>query len=438
MNLPQERFLSAAQSLAARGQHRLALALLDMLKTSTSSLQAVAMLKGKILAQMGRYGEAIGAWETILSQVPNHQEAAACVSRAKQMQASPTGAYGPRIRMAAFVAGALSLLALLLVSFAAGRHTASQEIARRQTMLGQVRSDLRDAIDAAVAKSVSGMQREDSGKWAEEIAGLQANIKALLPPSVAGASTGQIQVATERIVALLGETQDRLNSLRLDMAKEQTATEVARATRDLQVSTSNEWVRWSRQLGEVALSLKVLQSQQDQIAERQLAENQTVASLSQAVESLRGDLSAMREQVVQERARSDQALRLTIAALRPVNMDRLDRQIKEAEGALATTRDRETALRNKGNLADSIRHGRTVKVIRDIEAELLALREQWDTQVGPWLRTSTALTASSVTTNGTSDVHLSDAESDQEVEGDQKQPPGVSEDENSASGAPRQ
>jgi predicted nucleic acid-binding Zn-ribbon protein len=67
-------------------------------------------------------------------------------------------------------------------------------------------------------------------------------------------------------------------------------------------------------------------------------------------------------------------------------MDQLARQVQRAKETVAGARAQEASLRDKKDLLGSIRHKRSLKNLKDAEDRLKAATEQWEQEIGPWLR----------------------------------------------------
>jgi len=124
--------LQSAARMAAAGRYEAAVSLIDTLDGDEPELDAL-LLKAKILAQQGRYQQAIGLWKEVLQRQPENREARAGVRRAEKITKSSLGRFYQysascyaTVIVAVTAAGAVIVAILLGVpSLGAGRRSAA-------------------------------------------------------------------------------------------------------------------------------------------------------------------------------------------------------------------------------------------------------------------------------------------------------------------------
>lgn len=415
MTLPEGRILETARFLAAKGQYEVAAALLDMVHEE--ALQAETMLlRGKIHAQTGRYEEAIKTWDQVLAKSPDNREAADGIRKARQMQNSWVASHLPRLRIAAAAGGVLCLLLLLTGSFALGRRMTAGDHIRLQGLVRAVESHVDRLSDDAMSKALASQAEQDRQTLLIAIDTLQGRVQSLLEQQTTSVA-GRLDVAVNGILAVLGDTQSGLATLRQDIAEEQT---------DVRTDANDRWTEWTQRVQGILAQVQAIQTLQTQITEARAADKQVMTSvlqlvqslqqglsttltqvgqvmeaqaagsqrtmaLSHSIELLRDELARTKEQIAEERTRSDQALRMTVEALRPATMDHLGQQIREAKETVVALGAQERRLRKKGNVIFALQRPTVVRKLKEAERQLSTLQDRWDTEVTPWIRTKQAL-----------------------------------------------
>ena len=120
-SLPADMLVQASAELAAVGRYDDAVQILDTLPAGQVTT-AARLLRAKILAQQGRFAEAIGHWREVLTAEPDNEEAQRGIAAA-QRRADRAGrpVYLPT-NLAYASLGAVILCLLLVLSFVWGRH----------------------------------------------------------------------------------------------------------------------------------------------------------------------------------------------------------------------------------------------------------------------------------------------------------------------------
>ena len=104
--------LQAATQMAAAGQYHAASALLDTLEAPVRPLEAL-LLQAKILAQQGRYAEAIAPWQEVLAMAPDNSAARQGLHLAQRLRATESPSFFWRTNLY-YGLGALAMLLFLL------------------------------------------------------------------------------------------------------------------------------------------------------------------------------------------------------------------------------------------------------------------------------------------------------------------------------------
>ena len=348
------------------------------------------ILAGKLFWRKKRFYEAIGRWQRAVSSAPENQEVKELLMEGRAFLKRRRVQCALTVSAASAVALALMLAAVLFPASAFLR-----EEKRTSTLASRL---------SLLERTSVGQERQPSA--------IASAVNVPTPGAIAAAVNldelmNKIRFLSDRQEAMSAGMQSNavgLLALATSIAevKGQSVKDLASVTRDIQSSVSNEWLLRSQQWEGVSVLLSTLDAQQKEMSTGQIEEARNVAAVAKDVEDARLELSAVRTLVATDRSRSDQALRMAIAALRPVSMDRLEREISETNEILAAAKTREAGLRDKDNSADAIRHGRAVRAIMEAESRLRTLRMQWEEQVLPWLRASGVLVPSEATTHGLS------------------------------------
>ncbi len=415
MTLPERQIFEAARFLAAKGRYDVAAALLDTVSDEALQVDTL-LLRGKIHAQTGRYEEAIKVWDKILAKSPDNREAADAIRKARQMQKSRFASHPSRIRVVAAAGAVLCLLILLTGSFALGRRMTRGDQGRLQELVRMVQADINRVSDNAVAKALTSQTDQNRQTLLTAIDTLQGSVQSLLEQQTTSLA-GHLDVVVNGISTTLGDTQNGLRTLRQDIAKEQTA---------VRVDANNRRTEWTQRIQGILAQMQVIQALQTQIAEARAADKQVMTSvlqlvqslqqglsttlsqvgqimeaqaaegrrttaLSNSIELLRDELARIKEQVAEERVRSDQTLHITVEALRPANMDHLNQRIKETQETLVALKAEEDRLRGKNCVVIALRRPTLLRKIREAEGRLKAVQDQWTAEVLPWMEAKQAL-----------------------------------------------
>ena len=389
MGLSHERILKAARFIGATGQQTLALALLDLIKDDALKSQ-VDTLRGKILAQMGRYPEAISLWEKVLARAPQDPEITNAIRKAKQMQEASVGVPSSRMRITALSTAIVCLLLLFAACFGFGRWTVSRHQKQEQAILEELKPSLGHLVESTISKEFQSHSDREREHVTVVVSNLQRQVQTLAQQQTVDI-TNQIGGAKDSILSGSVETRERIQALSLRVAESTTLTDLVGVAQRVQSDVRDTRELLNRWGGSVSNELRSVQAQQDQLAGQQAAHQHAVSNLSLVIETVRRETRALDEKMATQQLRSDQLLRTTVGLLRPGNMDRLARQIAGAEEALSHLKSDEARYRADNKQVLVSRHRSILKQLRDTEKQLKDLQDQWNLQVVPWLRAQNAL-----------------------------------------------
>jgi len=186
------RVLHMAKSLAARGHHRIALALLDTIQEEESG-QELAFLRGKIHAQLGNYAQAIREWESALRKAPDSVELKDAIRKARELQRSPLKGSIVRMGIVLPIAGLCILIVAIAAAYAAGRWHALRENTRQEAFLAELRPQIEEMLDSTLTASLDARKpdhREDL------VPSLDAQIVARIEKQVRALQSAQAEMAS--------------------------------------------------------------------------------------------------------------------------------------------------------------------------------------------------------------------------------------------------
>ncbi|HNQ87733.1 MAG TPA: hypothetical protein PKM73_03760 [Verrucomicrobiota bacterium] len=355
MSTSQQHRLKAARWAAAVGRYSLASAFLDAI-TDPALGSETQVLRGHIHAQQGRYAEALGLWEQALARSPGDARLEKAIRRLRAMQETGFTPPSTRFRLAALCGLALCSLLLLAAAFALGRWTTRAGAAKPPGLTLAAADTLEPPTQALLQQqtlAISGQVDLVQNRLAEGHAALRAGLDALAAELPKARAVADLAVAVQNVQGEIRTLDRRMN--------------------DATAGLSN--------------ALQSIRLQQEQ----QLRDD---TARGQAIQAARGDLARLRDAMAAETARSDQRLHAMIDLLRPVNLDRLAREIQDAEAAISVLRTEAARPPSDGPHGLISRRAALRSELREIENRLASLREAWEQHVVPWLKARAALSGS--------------------------------------------
>jgi len=179
-----------AQRLAAAGQREAALQLLDHLPAPSGA--AVAVLRGRILGQQGRFAQAIESFRAALAAEPENADARRGLAAVEALARGPLG--GLRLRLRAW---ALAVLVILAVGGLAWQADAARRASARE-----LTSSLA-ALERKIGAADAG-QQASANELRERLGLLEAELR------TQARTTGK---ATDQLNSQLHRVQSQLSSL---------------------------------------------------------------------------------------------------------------------------------------------------------------------------------------------------------------------------------
>lgn len=388
MKLMETQILEVARYLAAKGQHRLALTMLDLVRDEDANTR-VWMLQGKILAQMERYAEAVVQWEKILALRPDDPQARAAIEKAKERQQHPTAG---KLKVRALRLSLAMLLGVLLLGtvFLAGRISAPREKPDPKAAEMALQRQLANAVDSAVSRGLAAAATAAAGEMEArllpDVRSLQSQVR-MLSAQVKEAQGNIVQDTLAAALKASGEHQRGLSALGAELAKTRDDEQrVLTLTRDLQTSLGMQWAAWHKKSDALRDQVQAVLARQALLESEQAESKNNFKVLTRSVQSLEMNLTRLTTESLKQQSRAAVLLYSTLLALKPGYVVRLADQIEEAKNKVARLAAEETQLRTSKGVVSTFRHRQAEDKLHEAQTQLEVLQADWQERAAPWLR----------------------------------------------------